>query len=320
MTIKEIKLDTLNNKPPKFKKLLYPVPYDDNITKPYYVCLAIGMRGSGKTYSVVKSIKNQEDRGGFYDPITGNKVPIRTILFSPTIEGNPIFTALNSLAEEDMINDYSHIKLQEVLNDIKYEKEQTKEWKQYIIAYNKFIKMTPEQFYKWDDEEAISLLFSKDFVNPKDLEPPKYPDGVVVNIVLDDCLASDAFSSKKGNVLLRAVLNGRHFGVNIYICAQNLKAVNKSIRANTELFLLFKFCSMKIVLDDLYSEISGMVTEEQFLELYAHATEDDHNCLVIDKKADKGNQFKKNLDVVLSFDNKKDIKETSIDKNNIDNK
>jgi hypothetical protein len=277
------------------------------------------MRGSGKSFSIVRCIKNQEESGGFYDPITKNNVPVRTILFSPTIANNPIFTSLSSLAEEDMINDYSHIKLQEILDEIKFEKEQTKEWKDYNIAYNKWSKMTPEQFYKWNDDEAITLLMSKQFLPPNKLKPPKYPDGVVVNIILDDCLASDAFSSKKGNTLLKSVLNGRHFGINMFIAAQNLKSVNKSIRNNTELFMLFKFCSMKIILDDLYELISGMITQEQFIEIYNHATQDDHDCLVIDKKADKGSQFKRNLDVVLSINNN-EITETPLEEKNIDNK
>ena len=321
MTITEIKLPRLTNKPPKFKELVYPKPRDENIQKPYYVCIAAGSRGTGKSYSIVRCIKNQEVTGGFYDPDTNNKVPIRTILMSPTVEGNPIFTALDSLDETDIINDYSHAKLQEILSESKYEKEKTKEWKDYLKAWTTFSKMTPEQFYRWKDDDAIALLYAKDFMNPKDLEPPKYPDGVVCNIILDDCLSSDAFSSKKGNVLLKSVLNGRHYGINLFIAAQNLKSVNKAIRGNTELFMLFKFCSMKIVLDDLYPEISALVTEDQFIDIYAHATQDDHDCLVIDKKAEKGKQFKRNLDVVLSFDNKKDkkeITETPVDKKNIE--
>lgn len=305
MTITEQKIPKLTNKPPKFKQLIYPIPRNPDIQKPYYVCLACGARGTGKSYVIVRCIKNQEITGGFYDPVTGNNVPIRTVLFSPTVMGNPIFSALNSLDESDIINDYSHSKLQELLDELKYEKEQTKIYKDYVEAYTKFSKMTPEQFRKWDDEDAIALLYSKDFINPKELDPPKYPDGVVCNIILDDCLSSDAFSSRKGNVLLKSVLNGRHYGINLFIAAQHLKSVNKSIRAQTELFMLFRFCSQKIILDDLYVEISALVTQEQFLELYSHATQDDHDCLVIDKKAEKGKQFKRNLDVVLSFNNDK---------------
>ena len=52
----------------------------------------IGAKNSGKTYELVKMIKNYEDQ-----PIKdskGNTLEIRTILFSPTgkSEANPIYT------------------------------------------------------------------------------------------------------------------------------------------------------------------------------------------------------------------------------------
>jgi hypothetical protein len=305
MTISEIKLKTLNNKPPTFKKIIYPLPNNPDIQKPYFVCIACGMRGSGKSFCVVKCIQNQET-SGFYDPITGNNVPIRTILFSPTVAGNPIFSALKSLKEEDIINDFDNTILLEVLEQIKYDREQTKIYKEYVEAYKKYEKLTPQQFLKWKDEKAIALLYSKDFIHYEELEKPPHPDGIVTNIILDDCLASNAFSTKKGNHLLKAVLNGRHYGVNVFICAQNLKSVNKAIRLNTELFMLFRCCSQKVILNDLYELISALCTEDEFLELYNEATKDNfYDCLVIDKKADKDKIFKKNLDVVLTLNKNK---------------
>eukprot|EP00961_Rhodomonas_salina_P201256 2714829-Rhodomonas_salina.2 len=142
MTILEIKLPKLNNKPPKFRELVYPLPKNPDVQKPYYVCIAAGARGTGKSFAIVRCIKNQEITGGFYDPVTGNKVPIRTILMSPTVA------------------------------------DRTKEWKDYIEAWIKFSKMTPQQFRKWDDLDAVALLYARDFVDPKELDPPKYPDGL----------------------------------------------------------------------------------------------------------------------------------------------
>ena len=172
MTITEIKLKTLSNKPPKFKNLIYPLPKNPDIQNPYYVCIAAGQRGSGKSYAIVRCIKNAEE-SGYYDPETGNDVPMRTILFSPTVAGNPIFTSLKSLDEDDIINDYSHQKLAEVLEELKAEKKNTQDYKDYIVAYNKYIKMTPKQFLNWTDEKAIDLLYSQDFIDPKELEPPQ---------------------------------------------------------------------------------------------------------------------------------------------------
>ena len=76
----------------------------------------IGSKNSGKSYGLVKMIKNYEDK-----PIKdskGNTLEMRTILFSPTgkSEANPIYTSLKSLDfENDVIENYTDNKLIEKL-------------------------------------------------------------------------------------------------------------------------------------------------------------------------------------------------------------
>ena len=300
-TIKEEKIPHLDNNPPKFKRHLYPVPLHENIQRPYFVCCAIGQRGSGKTYSITRLLLNQE-KSGFIDPITGEKVAIRHFLFSPTYAGNPVFTALKYLDDDDIINEYTESKLQEVLDELKEEREKTEDYQKYVEAFKKFEKMTKKEFEKWTDIDAIMLLESNDFCHYRELEKPKYPNGVVANIILDDCLGGEAFNAKRKSLLVKAILNSRHYGINVLIASQNMKAINKSIRANTDVWILFRFKSQTIILQDIYEEISGVLTPEQFLSIYEYATLEDNNALVIDaKEKDKNNMFKKNLDVILRF-------------------
>ena len=299
MDISEEKILHLNNKPAKFKGIIYPEPLQSHIQRPYYCCCSIGCRGSGKTYSVVKMLSNAE-KSGFINPETGGKSAIRHILFSPTIEGNPIFKTLKYLDEEDMYNDYNEGKLLEILDELKEDRHYTKEYNEYVSAYKKFENMTESQFWKWKDKDAILLLMNREFIHYDFLDKPKYPHGCIVNIILDDVLSNkDAFSQKKSSVLNKAVLNGRHYGVNIIICAQNLKGITKCIRANTQIWILFPFKSMKIIMEDLFPEFSGTVNEEEFLNLYNLGTNDEHDALVIDEKDERGVMFKKNFDVIL---------------------
>lgn len=301
MNIIEEKIPHLNNKPAKFKGIIYPEPILPNIQKPYYCCCSVGMRGSGKTWAVVKMLSNAE-KSGFINPETGGKCDIRHILFSQTYEANPIFKTLKYLDDEDIYDDYNESKLAEILEELKEERQYTKEYAEYVKAYKAYEKMTEQQFWKWKDKEAIILLMSKDFIHYNDLRKPKYPNGCITNIILDDVLSNrDAFSSKKSSILNRAILNGRHYQVNIIICSQNLKSITKCIRSNTQVWILFKTKSLKILIDDLYQEISGVVTEEEFLELFDRATTDEHDALVIDEKDNsiKGIVFKKNFDVIL---------------------
>ena len=51
-----------------------------------------------------------------------------------------------------------------------------------------------------------------------------------------------------------------------------------------------------------FEEVSGLLTESQFEEIYKHATSEPYNALVIDNhpKTDRDKRFKKNFNVVLT--------------------
>ena len=57
-----------------------------------------------------------------------------------------------------------------------------------------------------------------------------------------------------------------------------------------------------MVLEKIYQEVSNVLTESQFEELYKHATEEPYNALVIDNhpKMERDKRFKKNFNVVLT--------------------
>jgi len=302
MHINEVKISHLDNKPVKFKGIIYPIPIKENIQAPFYCAIACGLRGSGKTYAIVKMLQNAE-KSGFIEPRTGEKCAIRHILFSPTIHGNPIFNTLKYLDEDDIHNDYSEAKLQEVLDELQADREETDERLRYIDAYNKFSKMSKKEFEKWRDVESILMLEQYDFANPRELPPIKYPNGCITNIILDDCLSNkEAFSSKKVSVLNKLVLNGRHYKANAIIASQNLKAINKSIRINTQVWMLFRTKSMKVLMDDIYPEVSNILTEDEFLQIYEKATQNENDFLCIDEKDKKENRFKRNFDVILKIE------------------
>ena len=253
MNIEEIDIPYLDNKPPKFKPNLYPEPNKGHIPKCYFILVANGARGSGKTFSVTKMLAMME-QFGYHDPITKEKVKLKHILFSPTAAANPVFTALKYLDEENIINDYTDDKLLEIIEEIKEERKLVKDYRLYVEAYKKYEKMTDEQLRKSKDYEMLGILAAKNFVDYRELDKP---DQFVYNIILDDCLANrEAFSAKKANTLTHSILNSRHIGVNILMCTQNLKSIPKIIRNNVDIWVLFKCKNEKVIMDDLYPEIS----------------------------------------------------------------
>ena len=109
------------------------------LPKLYMCSMFIGSKGSGKTWSLVSLLKHYE-KSAILDK-KGRKHVMRTILFCPTgmIDFNKIYTTLDSLDQEkDIILEYSDEKLLEVLDNIKSEEEEIKEYYKYMKAYNKF--------------------------------------------------------------------------------------------------------------------------------------------------------------------------------------
>ena len=46
--------------------------------------------------------------------------------------------------------------------------------------------------------------------------------------------------------------------------------------------MLYKFANKNMVLEKLYEEVSSLVLEKEFSDLYDYATKEPHNALVID--------------------------------------
>jgi hypothetical protein len=90
------------------------------------------------------------------------------------------------------------------------------------------------------------------------------------------------FNKKSKNLFQSYLIKNRHYMVSFIILVQNLKSVPKPIRINCNLYFLGKFASKYVILNDLYEEVSNVLTEEQFEELYTHATAEKYGSLVID--------------------------------------
>ena len=146
--IQEIKLNGLDNKPIKTTKKPPPRSINENFPPCYFTSIFIGSKGSGKTYSLIKLLKNYE-KYPIYDN-EGHKLEMRVIVFCPTImsTANPIYDTLKYLDEDDIIMDYSDDKLLNKLDEIEKEKEEIEDYKKYVEVWKKFIKI----------DENINLL------------------------------------------------------------------------------------------------------------------------------------------------------------------
>ena len=277
--IVETQLKGLDNKPIKVNKKSPPRSVNNDLTSLYFTAMFIGAKNSGKSYGLVKLIKNYES-----EPIKdyqGNTLPIRTILFCPTANSaaNPIFNSLKSLSEDDIILNYSDDLLLDKIEEIANDKQEIEIYNDYVKAYNKFLKT--EDTTKLDDEELL-LLNKYGFNDPKELKQPKYKYPPVIFLILDDLIGSnDCF--KRGNCTIsNLTIKHRHLGINMIFTSQNPKSIPNIIRNNVDIFCLYKFANTKMVLEKLYDEVSSFLTEEEFEVVYKYATLEPHNCLYID--------------------------------------
>jgi hypothetical protein len=298
--IEEKHLTGLDNEPIKTNKKPTPKSINPNLPPCYFNMLSIGMKGSGKTYSLVKLIKLYE-KYPFYD-YEGHKLNLRVILFCPTAHStaNPIYETLKDLDEDDIVLDYSDDKLLSKLDDIEKEKEDIEHWKEYLKAWKKFESI----------DENINLLLPHELVilNKYDFTPPnevkekplyKYPR---INILIFDDLVSDSNAFKRGHSALNHLcIKHRHLQCNLIFTTQYIKAIPPVIRRNVDLFILFKFANSRSVLEQIYPEVSGIITEDKFIEIFEYSTRHKNDCLIIDNTPNSEFKFKKNWDIALTI-------------------
>ena len=64
-------------------------------------------------------------------------------------------------------------------------------------------------------------------------------------------------------------------------------------------YSLFNFANSHSVLEQIYPEVSGIITEENFIEIFEYSTRHKNDCLIIDNTSGSEYKFKKNWDTAL---------------------
>ncbi len=297
--IKEIDLNGFNHELKK-TKLDYPKSSNPNAFRLFFNYCAIASRGGSKTFSCVKIIKDYEE-----SELKSNegKHKIRTILISPTIEANKnLFKNLNSLDEADIHTEYSEQLLDNIIMDIKAKIDDVDKLNLYKKTYELIDKTPKEKIQKLIKENPmiIEILKEYNFRPINEVEKLfKYTTKPISFIVLDDLLGSSAFNRRSSNLLKYWLIKNRHIYTSFFILSQSMKGINKDIRSNCNVFFLGKFMNKKLILDDIYSEVSNVVSDIEFEELYNFAIDNNKwGALIIDNSGDE-KRFYKNLEKEL---------------------
>ena len=295
MVVVETKLEGFDNKL-SFTKLNYPQCNCGKCPRFFWNSLNIGARGSGKTYTIVQMIKHYEKNKIMRDGVV---YKLRTHLISPTIQANEIYQSLDSLdMDKDAHENYTDKLILDIIAGIKERKQKYEDYLLYKKYYEKVMKTPENKLEKLydDNPDMFNLLERYNYQNPSEIEHDKPEVNIVI---LDDLLGSDAFTRRTKSTLVNAMIKNRHIGVCFALLVQSIRSVPKNIRLNCSVFQLATFKNKKMILEDIYEEISNVIGIDDFEELYDHATSKPYGSLIIDTT--NGKRFLSNLDFELSL-------------------
>lgn len=275
----------IKNEPIKVKKPEPPKTSKD-MFKLHFLSAFIGNRNSGKTNSAILLSKKLQDE----------KSIDRIFIISPTYHNNPIFSVLN-IDEDDIYTDLENVfgALDEIQDKVHLEKQSYDDYHDYKKIIEKLI-IKGENALTFRE---ISLLELNDYKLPFNKYGGKKP-GLL--LIIDDASHSKIFKSGR-NPFINLALRHRHLhsiGISIMLLVQNWVGITKTIRQNLNLIFLYKTHD-ETQLDDVYKQLlANQMKKEQFIELYDHATKDDHHFLTIDLDAkNKNKKFRKDFDEYL---------------------
>ena len=295
--IKEISIAGLNNDPIKVKKPNIPQSDNKDLPRFFFNMLLVAQKHSGKTFLLAKLIKNYQKTKIIDNE--GNIHKVRVILFAPTAfsESNKIYETLNVDPNDIHVN-YSDDQLLNVLDEIKQENDEIKEYKKKLELYEKFKKV--KNVHELTDDEILELHMFK--FNKHHIEKPKHEHERINFLIFDDFIGTNNGAFRKsGSALQNLIIKNRHHFTNVILTTQYIKSINPIIRENIDIWCLYKSQNKKSLVDKIYELVSGIVSEEHFIELFEYATEKPYSAFVIDnhKETPKENKFKMNWNTII---------------------
>lgn len=302
MTIKTEVIDGFKSKIDN-SSLDYPKSDNPYLFKLFFNYLGVASRGGGKTFNVVKIIKEFEEAQ--MKTNDGIRHQIRTILISPTYDANKgLFDNLKSLSSSDIYEEYTEETLEGIISDVKGIIDEVELFKIYKDAYQ-LIQRTPKERIRdlfRERPDVIETLKTYDFKTPTQVaENFRYTEKPITFIILDDLMGSNAFNRKTQSLLKYWLIKNRHIFTSFFILVQSMKSVPKDIRLNCNVFYIAKFSNKKMILNDLYEEVSSILKPEEFENIYDFAINSNkYGALVIDNSGDS-KRFYNNLEKEIFF-------------------
>lgn len=269
----------------------------------HQLLLAVAKKGSGKSTAVCNLLSFLQK----------DKVLDRLFVITSTYESNkPLFDFLDlPVDKEDVYNpdDPPGDTINDIISKVTQETREYDEYKRKKYLHEEMKKALKTCKTDRDignlDPALLIAAYDDDVVE----RPPvhryngKMP---VLGLFIDDSQSTPLFCSRK---FLNLCIRHRHIGssdetrmgVSIFLCVQNYTAqhggIPKAIRDNVSTMMLYKTRS-EAVLKTIMEDISDQITDEEFMDVYDRACQDEHDFLFIDW-APKKHRFRRNFNEYL---------------------
>jgi hypothetical protein len=255
----------------------HPMIQNPELPQGMFLGAFIAPRGGGKTHLACELIKRMEE-AGFRDPAHEHrKVPIRTILLSPTADANPVFKSLDTLDKSDILHNFTFKAWEKIWQDVQFQKESAEK---YLLEKGIYDRRKNGETISTREEAMIHHLHGE---APQPLGKYRMPPVTIV--VADDLANSPAFKIGSSNSFTNACIRNRHNRCCMMLCVQHAKSIPRILRHNISLLAVGKFSTTSYAIDDLYEFVSAFLTEEEFTKMYEAATSQVHGFCCIDAES-----------------------------------
>lgn len=113
-------------------------------------------------------------------------------------------------------------------------------------------------------------------------------------IVFDDLVGSSLFSGKKDNPFKRLNTNHRHYSISMLMVTQAYKEIPKTVRTQFSCVIVFEIANEK-ELEVIFEENPMALKKDDWMEVYQHCTDGDHDFMFINYQKPKRMRIMKNF-------------------------